>query len=274
MEYIKASAAAKKWGVSKPCVYRAAKEGRIPGAEFIDGYWYIPEDAEDPTKKLIQPKPGYISVREAAEKWGITMESVRAAANEGRIPGAEYIGGRWHIPEALEGPLNKKTERLPGYTSLRKTAEKWGVSWNIIYKAVTEGRSPGAEFIDGKWHIPEDLKNPLKMVMEPKPGYISTREAAKKWDVPQTSVCRAAQKGRIPGAEYIGGRWHIPESVETPLNAKKVRKPGHTSIDNTAEKWGVSRSVVSALARAGRIPGAEFIDGKWHIPEDAVRPTK
>lgn len=51
MEYIRASKAAKKWGVSKPCVYRAAKEGRIPGAEFIDGYWYIPEDAGDPPKK-------------------------------------------------------------------------------------------------------------------------------------------------------------------------------------------------------------------------------
>jgi predicted site-specific integrase-resolvase len=162
MEYTGAYKAAKRWGVSATSVYLAAREGRIPGAMCINGYWRIPVNAENPTKKLIQPKPGYISAREAAEKWGITMESVRAAANEGRVPGAEYIGGRWHIPENVEAPLNKKTERFPGYTSLRKTAEKWGVSWNIIYKAVNEGRIPGAEFIDGKWHIPEDAVRPTK----------------------------------------------------------------------------------------------------------------
>lgn len=160
------------------------------------------------------------------------------------------------------------------YTTVKKTAEKWGVTTTTVYNAAKTGRIPGAECVNGCWRIPEDVEDPTKKLIEPKPGYISAREAAEKWGITLESVRDAANEGRIPGAEYIGGRWHIPESVETPLNAKKVRKPGHTSIDNTAEKWGVSRSVVSMLARAGRIPGAEFIDGKWHIPEDAVRPTK
>ncbi len=161
MEYTSVSKMAKKWGVTNPCVYRAAKEGRIPGAECVNGYWRIPEDAEDPTNKLIKPKPGYISAREAAEKWGITMESVRVAANEGRIPGAEYIGGRWHIPKDVEAPLNRRKVHLPGYTSIPKTAEKWGVSRSIVFFAVKEGRIPGATFSDGKWHIPEDAERPV-----------------------------------------------------------------------------------------------------------------
>ena len=41
-----------------------------------------------------------------------------------------------------------------------------------------------------------------------------------------------------------------------------------------AKKWDITEAHVSRLCREGRIPGAEFIDGKWHIPEDAVRPTK
>lgn len=162
MEYIKASAAAKKWGVSKPCVYRAAKEGRIPGAVCINGYWRIPVNAEDPTNKLIKPKPGYISTRKAAEKWGVTIETVRDAAKEGRIPGAEYIGGRWHIPESVETPLNRKTARKPGHTSIDNTAEKWGVSRSVVFSLARAGRIPGAEFIDGKWHIPEDAVRPTK----------------------------------------------------------------------------------------------------------------
>ncbi len=162
MEYKTARKAAEEWGVTKTSVYRAVKAGRIPGAKCLDGVWYIPEGIENPMKKVVAPKPGYISTQEAAEKWSIRADSVCDAAKEGRIPGAELIGGRWHIPENAVRPTDGKTVRMPGYTSLRKTAEKWGVSWNIIYKAVTEGRIPGAEFIDGKWHIPEDAVRPTK----------------------------------------------------------------------------------------------------------------
>lgn len=111
MEYTGGYKAAKRWGVSATAVYRAAREGRIPGAECINGYWRIPVDAEDPTKKLISPKPGCISTREAAAKWGVTIETVRDAANEGRIPGAKYIGGRWHIPKDLEEPVNGRKKQ-------------------------------------------------------------------------------------------------------------------------------------------------------------------
>lgn len=155
MEYTTAQKTAKKWGVSVTAVYCAAREGRIPGAEFINGTWRVPEDAENPTKKIMPPKSGYISTVEAAEKWGIGQDSVCDAAKEGRIPGAELIGGRWHIPKDVEAPINRRTARLPGYTSVSKTAEKWGVSKSHVARAVREGRIPGAELIDGRWHIPE-----------------------------------------------------------------------------------------------------------------------
>ena len=155
MEYTTAKKTAEKWGVSVTAVYRDARAGRIPGAELINGTWRIPEDAENPTNKLIAPKTGYISTQEAAEKWGIRADSVCDAAKEGRIPGAELVGGRWHIPKDAKEPINKRTARLPGYTSVSKTAEKWGISQNTLLCALREGRIPDAEFIDGRWHIPE-----------------------------------------------------------------------------------------------------------------------
>jgi predicted site-specific integrase-resolvase len=48
----------------------------------------------------------------------------------------------------------------------------------------------------------------------------------------------------------------------------------YVSVGKIAEKWGVTTITVYNAAKTGRIPGAEFIDGKWHIPEDAVQPTK
>lgn len=154
MEYISVSKTAKKWGVSITSVRRAISKGLVPGAELIDGIWHIPEDAENPLKKVIAPKTGYISTTEAAKKWGIRQDSVCDAAKEGRIPGAEFIGGRWHIPESVSAPTNKKTERLPGYMSITQAAEKWGTTPASVRRAISKGLVPGAELIDGKWHIP------------------------------------------------------------------------------------------------------------------------
>lgn len=168
MERTNITELARKWGVSRRAVYNAAEEGRIPGAEFIDGKWYIPKEAKNPIKRLVLPKTRYISSRDAAEKWGVTQEDVCRAAKKGRIPGAKFIGGRWHIPK--------------------------------------------------------DSETPIKRVMDPKPGYISTKEAAEKWGVAQTFVCDVAKDGRIPGAEFLGGRWHIPEDLKCPINRRKKRK--------------------------------------------------
>ena len=163
MKYITVKQAAEKWGVSSTSIYRAAKAGRIPGAECVAGVlWQIPVDIENPMKRLTAPKPGYISVREAAEKWGVREEAVRDAAKEGRIPGAELDGGRWHIPEDAVRPVDGKVVRMPGYTSIAKTAKKWGVSYSVAFWDVSGGLVPGAEFIDGKWHVPEDAERPLK----------------------------------------------------------------------------------------------------------------
>ena len=221
MEYISVSKTAKKWGVSITSVRRAISKGLVPGAELIDGIRHIPEDAENPLKKVIAPKTGYISTTEAAEKWGIRADSVCDAAKEGRIPGAELVGGRWHIPENMSAPTNKKTERLAGYMSLTKTAEKWGTTTAVVRRAISNDRIPGVELIDGKWHIPEDAKNPIKKAKVPKSGYISTKEAAEKWNFRKESVSNAARGGRIPGAKLIGGEWYIPEDAEKPSGRRK-----------------------------------------------------
>lgn len=167
MERANITELARKWGISRRAVYNAAEEGRIPGAEFIEGKWFIPKDAKNPIKRLVSPETGYISARDAAEKWGVVHVAVCRAAKNGRIPGAKYIGDRWHIPK--------------------------------------------------------DSENPMKIVIDPKPGYISTKDAAEKWGVAQTVVCDVAKAGRIPGAEFVGGRWHIPEDVKCPINRRKKR---------------------------------------------------
>lgn len=154
MDYTTVFKIAEKWSVTTACVYYAIKKGRISGAVFIDGRWYIPVNAKNPTK-IVAPKAGYISAKKAADKWGITKVAVYTVAKEGRIPGAKFADGRWHIPKDAKEPINKRTARLPGYISAANTARKWGVTNTCVCQAAKARRIPGAKFIDGKWHIPE-----------------------------------------------------------------------------------------------------------------------
>ena len=49
---------------------------------------------------------------------------------------------------------------------------------------------------------------------------------------------------------------------------------GYFSVQETAEKWGVSVRWVNQYILNGRIPGVERLGKSWAIPEDVVKPTK
>lgn len=54
---------------------------------------------------------GYISIREAAEKWGVSERRVNQYCSEGRIPGAERFGRSWAIPQTAEKPTDPRKDR-------------------------------------------------------------------------------------------------------------------------------------------------------------------
>ena len=51
---------------------------------------------------------GYITVQEAAEKWGITPRQVQVLCKNNRIDGVTRISRIWIIPENVEKPTNGK----------------------------------------------------------------------------------------------------------------------------------------------------------------------
>ena len=48
----------------------------------------------------------------------------------------------------------------------------------------------------------------------------------------------------------------------------------YLSARETAEKWGVSMTMIRRYCTQGRIPGAVYRDGVWRIPEDAIRVSR
>lgn len=51
MDYISASEAAVKWGISERRVQKLCEESRIPGVMRFGRMWLIPKDAEKPTDR-------------------------------------------------------------------------------------------------------------------------------------------------------------------------------------------------------------------------------
>ena len=54
---------------------------------------------------------GYLSIREASEKWGVSERRIYQYCAQGRIPGAVRFGGAWAIPENTEKPGDSRRER-------------------------------------------------------------------------------------------------------------------------------------------------------------------
>jgi len=79
---------------------------------------------------------GFISVKKASEKWGITERVVRQYCADGRVPGAFITGKTWNIPDNAEKPGRKPRQRfVPTDLLGRLVLEKeTGISGGIYHK--------------------------------------------------------------------------------------------------------------------------------------------
>ena len=53
----------------------------------------------------------YLSIREAAEKWGVSERRINQYCIEGRIPGAQKVGRAWTIPTGARKPEDPRQNR-------------------------------------------------------------------------------------------------------------------------------------------------------------------
>ncbi len=50
----------------------------------------------------------YLSIRETAEKWGISVRRLQVICRQGRIPGAFLVGNSWAIPADAVKPKDNR----------------------------------------------------------------------------------------------------------------------------------------------------------------------
>ena len=50
----------------------------------------------------------YLSIRETAERWGVSTRHIQILCNDGRVPGAVRIGYAWAIPDDATKPKDRR----------------------------------------------------------------------------------------------------------------------------------------------------------------------
>lgn len=66
---------------------------------------------------------GYMSIKEAAERWNVSTRRVQVLCSEGRITGAARLGRTWAIPANAEKPVDKRV-RSGNYRNWRDSRKK------------------------------------------------------------------------------------------------------------------------------------------------------
>ncbi len=52
----------------------------------------------------------YLSIKQTAERWGITPRRIQVLCAQGRIKGAMRIGKIWAIPDTVEKPKDERVK--------------------------------------------------------------------------------------------------------------------------------------------------------------------
>lgn len=66
---------------------------------------------------------GYITVKETAKKWDVSVRSVQALCANGKIVGATKVANVWVIPLDAEYPIDRRL-KSGQYVNWRKTTEE------------------------------------------------------------------------------------------------------------------------------------------------------
>ena len=82
----------------------------------------------------------YLSVAEVAEKWGVSVRTVRNYCAAGKIPGAFLTGKTWNVPDNAQRPkrANQKADAPQTLLNILRAEKNGGIKGGIYHKVQIE----------------------------------------------------------------------------------------------------------------------------------------
>lgn len=269
---------AKAAGMSENYVKQKARVGKIPGCIKSNGAYVVPLEVIDKARKESSTE-GYITLREIAEREGVSIPVVKSWIYKGRISNVVNIQNKLYVPESYVGTINN----IPsGYITTRQFADREEVSYSTVLKWIYDGKLPSVIKVGYRYYIPEGSEKQIEKKprsnTEPPSGYITIKQMADRNGKPINTIRNLIRNGRLSGAIKICGRIYIPDSAVFPdrkkpgLNAEPP--PGYITMTEYAKRRGISISAVSHSISRGRITGTIKIGNQRFIPEDQEEVNK
>jgi hypothetical protein len=68
----------------------------------------------------------YITTKQAAERWSVTIRRVQALCENGQIPQAERLGNMWVMPDSTPKPSDGRKNNGRKPSSVKQSQEEFG----------------------------------------------------------------------------------------------------------------------------------------------------
>ena len=178
----------------------------------------------------------YLSVREAAEKWGVSERRINQYCSEGRIPGAEKIGKSWVIPADADKPgdprkrknqsVSHKTpnvpELFPGFMPLLNTRFEPGRCMETIEKMKA---GPKKDIAMAEYRY---FSGQAEKAMQDTEVYLTSTDGAIRLSACWIFAYSCLTAGRIDHAR------HALQEIQNTLDANRKTAPPVRAIESFA----------------------------------------
>ena len=241
---------------------------------------------------------GYISVKEASEKWGITQRRIQILCLEGRIEGAARLGREWAIPSEASKPSDRRV-RSGNYKNWRKSSN--GNKGGESVKMHTLGElKASADEMEVEFEVAPILDinkrddNRQEQIIdgiasvEARLSFVQEKVAKLNGDIDKLTnhadgidYATAVISGIITGVldAVVVGEWNFAEAKKVAykdINNRVIsfakKQPDYTQYCNYAleGKGGARRK----LKDPNRLDSAiDFLEWKFHLPGDGAYMT-
>lgn len=123
---------------------------------------------------MINQIEGYMTMKETAEKWGLSLTTVQKLKQAGRIIGVVKVGYIWLVPADHEKPTGKRNKsaapqtsqvvgdsgQVDAYMTIKEAAERWRLTPTRVHHLREAGRIDGVVRVGNIWLIPKDHEKP------------------------------------------------------------------------------------------------------------------
>lgn len=178
----------------------------------------------------------YLSVREAAEKWGVSERRINQYCSEGRIPGAEKIGKSWVIPADADKPGDPRKrknqsvshkppnapELFPGFMPLLNTRFEPGHCMETIEKMKA---GPKKDIAMAEYRY---FSGQAEKAMQDTEVYLTSTDEAIRLSACWIFAYSCLTAGRIDHAR------HALQEIRNTLDANRKTAPSVRAIESFA----------------------------------------